>query len=65
MRSQEPITTSMTHKYIGLKENPVILIERKILKTQDTKKIKQILQNSWLLGGHTFVSHKERCSIYQ
>ena len=58
MRSKEPITKCMKHKYKGLKENPVILIEKKIYEHQKTKKIKKILQNALLFRGHLFVLHE-------
>ena len=52
----------MKHKYKGLQENPVIIIEKKIYEYQKTKKIKKILQNAWLFRGHPFVLHKVWCS---
>ena len=54
----EPISKSMKQKYKGLKENPVILIEKKIYEHQKTKEKKKILQNSWFFRGHPFVLHK-------
>ena len=42
----------MRHKYKGFKGNSSKIIEKKMYKDQNTKKIKKIYQNSWLLRGH-------------
>ena len=47
----------MKQKYKELKENPAILIEKKIYEHQNTKEKKKILQNIWLFRGHPFVLH--------
>jgi L-rhamnose isomerase len=39
MRSKEPIKKSMNHKYKGLKENILILTEKKIFEHLNRKKI--------------------------
>jgi hypothetical protein len=42
MRSSEPISKSMKHKYKGFKDNPLLLTETKIHEHQNKKKIKKI-----------------------
>ena len=52
----------MRHKYKGFKGNVLEIIEKKMYKDQNTKKIKKIYKNSWLFRGHPYVLHKARCS---